>query len=63
MSDPVSTVGNPNQALPGPHPHESADFEKWAGSDGTGQATRGLPPGVEPYRPPTAEEETPDGYV
>lgn len=45
-------VPDPNRALPGPHPHESADFREWRGTDSTGSATTGLPPGVEPYKAP-----------
>jgi hypothetical protein len=45
-----------NVALPGPHPHESADFRKWAGRGDDGQPTLGLPAGVEPYQAPAGED-------
>lgn len=49
-----------NIAKPGPHPHESADFDDWRGSDETGLRTRGLPEGVEPYRVEEPEQSEPE---
>lgn len=46
-----------NLAAPGPHPHEAADFKEWAGQDGTGDKTTGLPEGVKPYEAPAEVEE------
>lgn len=52
MSDTENQPAAPadNVALPGPHPHESADFPDWRGTDETGVKTQGLPEGVEPFQ-------------
>lgn len=49
MSDTENQPAAPadNVALPGPHPHESADFADWRGVDETGVKTPATVPTVD----------------
>lgn len=42
---------DPHAGAPGPHPHEASDRKRQRGD------LKGLPPGVEPWQPPEAEQD------